>query len=224
MDYNLAAVKVVCSQLKEARQTASPKRMTLGGILFQRVWLQGVLVWASADSQKFILDDGTGLLHLHLSPSPDFLLRPWKIGMYVMVVGGYVIRTDEPPVIKNQIHQQQILDTSNREAVPAWAEPSNCCIYGVCGVAWLKFAEFGSFTLGGGKGQGGCYKLNSVFANVFDLKQTTFGGYLKHYDNESNEINDEKWLLIQCASSSNPTISQNPHCCIWRPSFDEEVH
>lgn len=133
MDYNLAAVKVVCSQLKEARQTASPKRMTLGGILFQRVWLQGVLVWASADSQKFILDDGTGLLHLHLSPSPDFLLRPWKIGcllacllafilftilppslsltpflflslvsagMYVMVVGGYVIRTDEPPVIK----------------------------------------------------------------------------------------------------------------------------
>ncbi|XP_024019278.1 recQ-mediated genome instability protein 2 [Morus notabilis] len=116
MDYNLAAVKVVCSQLKEARQTASPKRMTLGGILFQRVWLQGVLVWASADSQKFILDDGTGLLHLHLSPSPDFLLRPWKIGMYVMVVGGYVIRTDEPPVIK--VHK--IVDLSefpDREAM-----------------------------------------------------------------------------------------------------------
>ncbi|GMN56306.1 hypothetical protein TIFTF001_025417 [Ficus carica] len=117
MDYKLAAVKVVSSQLKEARQTASQKGMTLGGILFQRVWIQGVLVSSSAaDSHKFLLDDGTGLLHLHLSPSPDFRLRPWKIGMYVMVVGAYVVRSNELPVIK--VHK--IVDLSafpDREAM-----------------------------------------------------------------------------------------------------------
>lgn len=40
MDYSLAALKVLCVQLKDARQTPSQNAMTLGGILFQRAWLQ----------------------------------------------------------------------------------------------------------------------------------------------------------------------------------------
>lgn len=42
MDYNLAALKVFCCQLKEARRASSstPPAMTIFGILFQRAWVQ----------------------------------------------------------------------------------------------------------------------------------------------------------------------------------------
>jgi RecQ-mediated genome instability protein 2 len=40
MDYSLAALKLLCAQLKDATETASQNSMTLGGILFQRAWLQ----------------------------------------------------------------------------------------------------------------------------------------------------------------------------------------
>lgn len=40
MDYSLAALKLLCAQLKNARQTPSQKAFTLGSILFQRAWLQ----------------------------------------------------------------------------------------------------------------------------------------------------------------------------------------
>lgn len=43
MDYNLAALKVFCSQLNNAKATTtqqSQAAFTLSGILFQRVWLQ----------------------------------------------------------------------------------------------------------------------------------------------------------------------------------------
>jgi len=40
MDYSLAALKLFCSQLKLAREVASQHSFTLGGILFQRAWLQ----------------------------------------------------------------------------------------------------------------------------------------------------------------------------------------
>ncbi|KAK9279602.1 hypothetical protein L1049_013281 [Liquidambar formosana] len=113
MDYSLAALKVLCGQLKNARETLSQNAMTLGGILFQRAWLQGVLVSASDDG-RFLLDDGTGVVDLSLST--DFRCREWKIGMYVMVVGGYFVRTGEPHMIK--VHK--IVDLSpfpDREAM-----------------------------------------------------------------------------------------------------------
>ncbi|XP_028077897.1 uncharacterized protein LOC114279813 isoform X6 [Camellia sinensis] len=79
--------------------------MSLGGILFQRAWLQGVLVSiASGDGDgggSFLLDDGTGVIELSLSG--DFLNLPWNLGMYVMVVGGFFVRTAEIPIIK-QVH------------------------------------------------------------------------------------------------------------------------
>lgn len=40
MDYGLAALKLLCVQLKDARETPSQNALTLGGILFQRAWLQ----------------------------------------------------------------------------------------------------------------------------------------------------------------------------------------
>ena len=40
MDFGLAALKLVCAQLREAKETESQNSFTLGGILFQRAWLQ----------------------------------------------------------------------------------------------------------------------------------------------------------------------------------------
>ncbi|XP_073226475.1 uncharacterized protein [Cicer arietinum] len=99
MDYSLAALKLLCSQLKHAREVPSQKSFTLGGILFQRAWLQGVLL-SSSDSGdgSLLLDDGTGLIQLSLSG--EFRHRQFKPGMYVMVVGGYFARAGEPPIIK----------------------------------------------------------------------------------------------------------------------------
>ncbi|XP_022753783.1 uncharacterized protein LOC111302109 isoform X2 [Durio zibethinus] len=97
MDYSLAALKLLCGQLKDARETPSQNALTLGGILFQRAWLQGVLV-SNDDDDGLLLDDGTGIVELSLSG--DFHTRQWKKGMYVMVVGGYFVRTGDLPVIK----------------------------------------------------------------------------------------------------------------------------
>ncbi|XP_015579847.1 uncharacterized protein LOC8266987 [Ricinus communis] len=97
MDYSLAALKLLCVQLKDARETSSQNALTLGGILFQRAWLQGILVFNDGDG-NLILDDGTGVIHLSLSG--DFRLRRWDLGMYVMVIGGYFVRTGETPIIK----------------------------------------------------------------------------------------------------------------------------
>ncbi|XP_057752545.1 uncharacterized protein LOC130970470 isoform X2 [Arachis stenosperma] len=112
MDYSVAALKVVCSQLQHARevQNHSQSSYTLGGILFQRVWLQGVLV----SDTPLVLDDGTGVIEL--SVGRDFLHRHWQPGMYVMVVGGYVVGTGDAPMVK--VHK--IVDLSSwpdREAM-----------------------------------------------------------------------------------------------------------
>ncbi|GAB4824778.1 hypothetical protein Ancab_007644 [Ancistrocladus abbreviatus] len=120
MDYSLAALKLMCAQLKDAqlkdaKETASRQSFILGGILFQRAWLQGILVSASdEDGGHFILDDGTGVIELFLSG--DFRKRHWRLGMYVMVAGGYFVRPDQLPMIK--VHK--IVDLSaypDREAM-----------------------------------------------------------------------------------------------------------
>ncbi|KAK3033539.1 hypothetical protein RJ639_034000 [Escallonia herrerae] len=74
--------------------------MTLSGILFQRAWLQGILVSSpfAAGDGRFLLDDGTGIVELSLSG--DFRNRQWKTGAYVMVVGGYYLRAGDLPMIK----------------------------------------------------------------------------------------------------------------------------
>uniref|UniRef100_A0A5B7BL15 RecQ-mediated genome instability protein 2 n=1 Tax=Davidia involucrata TaxID=16924 RepID=A0A5B7BL15_DAVIN len=116
MDYSLAALKLLCVQLKSARETPSQSAMTLGGILFQRAWLQGILVSSDdgGGGGGFLLDDGTGVIELSLAR--EFHNRQWNIGTYVMVVGGYFVRTGELPMIK--VHK--IVDLSpfpDREAM-----------------------------------------------------------------------------------------------------------
>ncbi|XP_042059942.1 uncharacterized protein LOC125217561 [Salvia hispanica] len=100
MDYNLGALKLMCAQLKNARQTPSQNAFSLGGILFQRAWIQGVLVSvpsASEDGEsgRFLLDDGTGVIELLLSRD-----RQWESGMYLMVIGAYNVRAGDLPFIK----------------------------------------------------------------------------------------------------------------------------
>ncbi|KAE8720218.1 ARM repeat superfamily protein, putative isoform 1 [Hibiscus syriacus] len=97
MDSSLAALKLLCGQLKDARGTPSQNALTLGGILFQRVWIQGVLV-SNDDDDRLLLDYSTSVVELSLSV--DSRQRQWRKGMYVMVVGGYFIRTGDLPVIK----------------------------------------------------------------------------------------------------------------------------
>nr|KYP68623.1 hypothetical protein KK1_022256 [Cajanus cajan] len=67
----------------------------------------GLLVSASADGAPLLLDDGTGLIELSLTG--EFRHHHWKPGMYVMVVGGYVARAGELPMIK--VHK--IVDLSS---------------------------------------------------------------------------------------------------------------
>ncbi|KAI4367519.1 hypothetical protein MLD38_023249 [Melastoma candidum] len=117
MDYSLAALKVMIFQLREADPAnASPNShsLSLGGILFQRAWLQGVLVSVLGDD-RLILDDGTGVVELSLSG--EFRLRDWRVGMYVMVVGGCFVRPDEDcPLIK--VHKMVDLSAfPDREAM-----------------------------------------------------------------------------------------------------------
>ncbi|CAH8386627.1 unnamed protein product [Eruca vesicaria subsp. sativa] len=115
MDYSLAAVKMLISQLRDAKPTPSQNATALGGVLFQRAWLQGVLVSDPVISGgRMVLDDGTGLVELSLSN--DFALRQWKSGMYLMVVGVYHIRTGEMPLLK--VHKMVDLSASpDREAM-----------------------------------------------------------------------------------------------------------
>ncbi|KAF6134325.1 hypothetical protein GIB67_005717 [Kingdonia uniflora] len=96
MDYNLAALKLFCGQLKDARETSSPSAMTFRGILFQRAWLQGVLVSCGNNAGHFVLDDGTGVIDIFVMNAQ----HEWKIGMYVMVVGAFILRIGEAPMIK----------------------------------------------------------------------------------------------------------------------------
>ncbi|XP_020264702.1 uncharacterized protein LOC109840452 [Asparagus officinalis] len=99
MDYKLAALKVTCRQLRDARKTNStPPSMSLFGILFQRAWIQGVLVSGSEEG-RFLIDDGSDVVELSLAneSSP----HNWKKGLYVMVVGLYVpASADDPALIK----------------------------------------------------------------------------------------------------------------------------
>ncbi|GAA0147029.1 hypothetical protein LIER_06830 [Lithospermum erythrorhizon] len=99
MDYSLGAVKLTCAQLKSVRQIShSQNSYTLGTLLFQRAWLQGILVStpASAVGGRFLLDDGTGLIEL----AGEVQNRPLDIGAYLMVVGVYVARENDLPIIK----------------------------------------------------------------------------------------------------------------------------
>ncbi|KAK8962012.1 hypothetical protein KSP40_PGU016117 [Platanthera guangdongensis] len=65
MDFSLAAMKLFCIQLKDARQiSVSPPSLVLHGIRFQRAWCQGVLI--SSPNEDLLLDDGSGVVELSI--------------------------------------------------------------------------------------------------------------------------------------------------------------
>eukprot|EP00250_Pteridium_aquilinum_P012280 c20619_g1_i1 orf=66-482(+) len=96
MDYSLAALKLLIGHLKALPTSLPPPsssasatpHMALGNLLFQRAWLQGVLVPGLGSEHK-LLDDGSGVIELIFSK--EFQEQQWKPGMYVLVLGAYII-------------------------------------------------------------------------------------------------------------------------------------
>ncbi|XP_017247945.1 uncharacterized protein LOC108219161 [Daucus carota subsp. sativus] len=118
MDYKLAALKLTCVQLKAARQiqTNSQSRASLNGILFQRAWLQGILVTSPSDDAdgRYVLDDGTGVIELVLVG--DISNHKFETGMYLMVVGVFLVRDGDIPLLK--VHKAVDLSAfPNREVM-----------------------------------------------------------------------------------------------------------
>ncbi|KAJ3674662.1 hypothetical protein LUZ60_005278 [Juncus effusus] len=106
LDYDLPAMKLFVSELREAEQ--NPNYWSLFGVRFQRAWLQGVLV-AVTEGGRLVLDDGSDVVELQLSD--NFKTEEWKPGMYVMTVGPYIAaKSDKSPYIK----VQKLVDLSSQ--------------------------------------------------------------------------------------------------------------
>ncbi|KAG0564836.1 hypothetical protein KC19_8G144000 [Ceratodon purpureus] len=97
MDYSVAAVKMYVTHLKPAKPAKEltsngGSAFAIGSLIFQRVWLQGVLVQES-ENTSLSLQDGTGVLPLQIGQEA---LKP---GMYVLVVGAYLLGADGSPFL-----------------------------------------------------------------------------------------------------------------------------
>ncbi|XP_059429025.1 uncharacterized protein LOC132162819 [Corylus avellana] len=119
MDYSLVALKLLCAQLKDATKMAPQNAMTLDGILFQRTWLQGVLVSAPDENNNveapLLLNDSTGVVKLSLN-SANSRLHPWKTDTKIFTLRIYSAGAVEPLVIK--VHKIVELSTiPDREAM-----------------------------------------------------------------------------------------------------------
>ncbi|RVW78287.1 hypothetical protein VitviT2T_021708 [Vitis vinifera] len=80
---------------KKAKERTSQKDFTCSDALFQRAWLQGILISASDDAQgRFVLNDGTGIIHLPFSDT--FFHRNWKVGMSVHEQDGCYVSPSSP--------------------------------------------------------------------------------------------------------------------------------
>eukprot|EP00897_Mesotaenium_endlicherianum_P006360 jgi/Mesen1/5752/ME000292S04839 len=81
MDYTLAAPKLLISQLHLAKCTTREDGLNVhnvGGLIFQRIWIQGVIV--PGPEGVTLLDDGSGVIQL--------VGKTTDAGSYVLVVGG----------------------------------------------------------------------------------------------------------------------------------------
>jgi hypothetical protein len=84
MDYGKPAAKLFASDMLRACQvTADGASAQVGNLLFQRVWVQGIIVKKMAGS-RFLLDDGSAILTLHLPPS----LPPPHVGSMALVIAA----------------------------------------------------------------------------------------------------------------------------------------
>lgn len=115
MDYNLAALKLLIGQLKTVASlsVSSASPMAFGNLLFQRAWLQGVLVPGPEHERRLMLDDGSGVIELLFSK--EIQDQRWKSGMYVLALGAYAV-TNGTPMLK--VHKIVDLSVSpDREAM-----------------------------------------------------------------------------------------------------------
>uniref|UniRef100_A0A8R7PZ53 Uncharacterized protein n=1 Tax=Triticum urartu TaxID=4572 RepID=A0A8R7PZ53_TRIUA len=86
MDYSLAALKLLASQLAgsttaPSSEDSSPAQM-LFGIRFQRAWIQGVIVrvdYSTGDNGSLFVDDGSCVTEFMLR-SEDAKGQPWRPG------------------------------------------------------------------------------------------------------------------------------------------------
>ncbi|KAL8151142.1 hypothetical protein V2J09_020950 [Rumex salicifolius] len=106
MDYSMGVAKMMCKQLKETEQP--PRELTqstvyaFGAIGFQRVWVQGIIVKSYPDDDsRFLLDDGSAVIELKIKL--DTQKRHLDPGKYVMVVGAYTFREDEPIITVHKL-------------------------------------------------------------------------------------------------------------------------
>jgi hypothetical protein len=85
----MSCVKLFVCQVQNATQ--EPDGFVLRGVRFTRVWLQGVVVAASADSSELLLDDGSGALKLRLKGRGTALASSREggsaVGAEVLVLG-----------------------------------------------------------------------------------------------------------------------------------------
>eukprot|EP00850_Spirogloea_muscicola_P019010 SM000181S03535 [mRNA] locus=s181:4742:5170:- [translate_table: standard] len=126
MDYGLLAPKLLAGQLAAAEAARRPDGSavhSLGGLRFQRVWLQGMLVPSGRADGALLLDDGSGLVALAMAGSARAGLC---VGMYVLVLGALFPSVDvggdgggdAVPLVK--VHKLVDLSaTPDREAI--WA-------------------------------------------------------------------------------------------------------
>ncbi|XP_048569189.1 uncharacterized protein LOC125550271 [Triticum urartu] len=124
MDYSLAALKLLASQLAgsttaPSSEDSSPAQM-LFGIRFQRAWIQGVIVrvdYSTGDNGSLFVDDGSCVTEFMLR-SEDAKGQPWRPGMYVLIIGAYIApeSTENLPAVK--VHKIVDLSTQpDREAM-----------------------------------------------------------------------------------------------------------
>ncbi|XP_037422447.1 uncharacterized protein LOC119287055 [Triticum dicoccoides] len=128
MDYSLAALKLLASQLAgsttaPSSEGSSPAQM-LFGIRFQRAWIQdgngGVIVrvdYSTGDNGSLFVDDGSCVTEFMLR-SEDAKGQPWRPGMYVLIIGAYIApeSTENLPAVK--VHKIVDLSTQpDREAM-----------------------------------------------------------------------------------------------------------
>lgn len=115
MDWKLHAPKLfiaqVCNSSVRIRK-GLPTVRALGGLLFQRAWLQGVVLPGLSNVDDLYLDDGSGVIQLILLPK---FRRP-DVGAYMLVLGLVHARPGHPIVIK--VHKLVDLSASpSREAM-----------------------------------------------------------------------------------------------------------
>ncbi|KAF6987534.1 hypothetical protein CFC21_005170 [Triticum aestivum] len=108
MDYSLAALKLLASQLEGSTsfEGSSPAQMLQGGVVRADCTI--------GDARLFVDDGASSVTELMLRP--EDAKGPWRPGMYGLIIGAYIADWESLPMVK--VHK--IVDLSaqpDREAM-----------------------------------------------------------------------------------------------------------